>query len=106
MFQFSTSSYRMLPHGYQLMDDTYRLVTDTFGTSSYHSPLPSPPKPGRGSSYSWKTISLPIPSALKVAPPSVGRNKATVQDLVDHPATSLPTPHPSLESPDSSSALI
>ena len=83
----------------------------TVEPSFYRSPPPSVPKPGRVSSNSQKTTSLPTPRPsldLKATPPSVGRNKTvSPQDpanyaTTNHAATSLLTPRPSLESPDNS----
>ena len=107
----------MLPHHRHMNYDTGRPVStySTFEPSFYRSPPPSVPNPGRVSSNSWKTISLPTPRSsldLKAAPPSVDQNKtASPQDpanytTTSHSATGLPTPHPSLESPDNSQCLL
>jgi hypothetical protein len=104
----------MLPH--RLTNyNTCRPVTigSTSEPSFYRSPPPSPPKSGRAFSNSQRATSLPTRPSLdpKAAPPSVGRNKTvSPQDpanytATDHVATSLPTPRPSLESPDNSQRL-
>jgi len=80
----------------------------TFQPSFYRSP-PSVPNLGRVSSNSRKNTT-PYPLDLK-AVPSVDRKKpVSPQDPANytataHAATSLPTPRPSLESPDNSQRL-
>jgi hypothetical protein len=100
---------KMLPHRLTSYNTSRPVTTCSALEPSYY----RSPSPGRVSSNSQKATRLPPrPSLdLKAAPPSVGRNKTvSPQDpanytATNHAATSLPTPRPSLESPDNSQCL-
>ena len=102
----------MLPHQLTSYNTGRPVTTYSAFERSYYSSPPSYAS-GRVSSNSQKVTRLPSrPSLdLKAAPPSVDPNK-TVSRLgpanytaTGHAATSLPTPHPTLESPDNSQRL-
>jgi hypothetical protein len=87
----------MLPH--RLLNyNSCRVTTySTFEPSFPRTPPPSPPKHGRVSSNVC---------GQKATPPSVGRNKTvSPEGPANYAATSLPTPCPSLDSPDNPQCL-